>query len=221
MRGVYIIKLSISVIMLVLPLFALEFGIGIVGDAGLGFSRWEMDIYDTNGTFLTDHLQSNEPVFNLGVITNVMFTKNIGIRASLQYAWYNYNYTYNYSTNSDALIWKWHYKNLIFPTDLVFSIPAGKHKIIMGTGLIVCKQLKGEMSGITGGINLPVEEIPEDYLETTIAPQFFMGIEFLKEHIILSPTISYSYGLDGVGKEFATEISSHYVIMNLAVLYKM
>lgn len=200
-----------------LPLFSMEFNIGIVGHAGYGMSRWKMDIYDANGTFLADHLQSNEPVFNLGAMTNVMFTENIGISAGLQYGWYNYNY----STNSDALEWKWSYENLILPTGLVFGIPTGKHKIIMGAGLIVCKQLEGKMSGIAGGIDPPVEEIPKNYLETTIAPQLFIGVEFLKERFILSPTISYSYGLDGLGKEFATEISTHYVMINLAVLHKM
>lgn len=213
-------KLLISITAMTLPLLALEFNFGITGSAGFGVSRWEMDIY-SNGTFLADHLQSNEPVFNLGAMTNVMFTENIGIRTGLQYGWYNYNYTYDYTTSSHSIEWKWSYKNLILPTELVFGIPIGKHKIIMGAGLIVCKQLEGKMSGIAGGIDPPVEEIPKNYLETTIAPQFFIGIEFSKERFILSPTISYSYGLDGLGKEFATEISTHYVMINLAVLYKM
>lgn len=212
-------KILISVFLIIFPMFAVEIGLGIVGNAGLGFSRWKMDIIDASGTFLTDHLQSNEPVFNVGPSANMWFTDNLGIRASVQYGFYNYNFTYDYTSSSHTIEWKWNYKNLIIPIMLTFGIPTGRNRIVIGAGFSICRQMSGQTSGIMWGQDLPVDNLLEDVLETTVAPEFLIGAEFSNNQIKICTSINYLYGLDGVGEQLATEITNHLFAVNLGVFY--
>ena len=139
-----IIKILVLIMCLVLPAQAMEFGFGGAGNAGMGFSRWEIDIVDPFGDPLTDHLYSCEPIFGLGTVVNFWFNENFGLNIGVLYSWYNYNYTYNYVTNAEAIEFSWSIQSLILPADIKIAIPFGKNRAFIGGGVMVCKQLMGK-----------------------------------------------------------------------------
>ncbi len=213
-------RILITLLISMMPLFSIRYDIGITGSTGYGSSRWERDIYDTSGTFITDHLQSNEPVFNIGISTNILFIHTIGVSVGMQYGWYNYKYSHNDSIDLYDRELEFNYKILLLPIELVFGIPVGENRFILGGGFVIRKQLHWSVRFTTGYYDyFSVENISSDDLETTLAPQLFIGIELLKGHFILSPKISYSYNVNSMGDIFVSNIPTHYVMLNVGALY--
>jgi hypothetical protein len=212
-------KIILVIIAMILPSFSLELFVGPAGGIGIGLSRWGMDIIAHDGTYQSDHLSSREPNFNLGLGVDLWLTKKLGIQTGFHYSTNNYNYTYNYTDNSHAFEWKWNYRNVVIPMICIFGIPVKRNKLVLGTGIAICKQMSGQEGGIMWGINMPTEDIPDNLLETSIAPGILIGMEFAAERIIICPSITYQYGLDGISKEFASEITSHYFNLNLSIFY--
>lgn len=213
-------RLLVCIICVVLPGFAMQVGFGVTGNAGMGFSRWETAIVDAQGQPITDHLSSRQPVYGFGPTMNFWFNKTYGLNIGVQYSWYKYNYTYDYTTSSEAIEWRWNYKNLLFPVDLKIGIPLGQHRVFVGGGVLLFKQLSGEMNAVFWGQSTETENIPDENLETGILPRGLAGAEFHLGNIGFQTLINYHYGLHGVDNRFAgSPISTHHLTTSLGVLY--
>lgn len=213
------VKIILGFLLFYLTLSAMEFEIGIGANLGMGFSKYDINVIDPEGNLLADHLASREPNFGMESTIQFWFTKTWGIQTGLQYGWYNYNYTYDYRTGAEAIVYKWNYKSLIFPIELILGFPIGKNRFVIGSGLIVSKQLKGERSGKVWGMNLETEELADDLLKTSVHPKILIGAELLSGNIRLQPSVSYIYGLDGVDKQFDSGCSTHHILAGISILY--
>lgn len=211
----------ITLLISIIPLFSIRYDIGITGSTGYGISRWNVDVYDSSGTYITDHLQSSEPVFSAGIMNNVLLTPTVGIRAGLHYAWYAYRYTYHVQGDPYDMELTWQYRNMLIPVGLVFGVPAGPNRFIAGYGLVICKQLQGKAVFYEGNDVLYVEDIPPDDLETSVAPQFLIGMELAKGHLTVSPAIGYVYNLNGIDEDFAFNTTTHYILLTVSVFYRI
>jgi len=204
-----------------LSLSAVEIGIGIGADLGIGFSKYNIKIIGSEGNLLADHLDSKEPSYSAMINIQAWFTETVGIRTGIQYGWFNYKYTYDYRVQEEAIVYRYAYKNLLIPCELIFGFPIGRNRFIIGPGLVVSKQLEGKMSNIIWGRELATEDLSDNLLKTGIHPKILIGVEFLSGNIRLQPSVSYIYGLDGVDKRFDSDCSTHHVVAGIGILYAM
>mgnify|MGYP001122715110 CR=1 FL=1 len=148
------------------------------------------------------------------------FNDNFGLNIGLQYGWYNYNYTYDYATSEAAIEQRWRFNNLILPIGLKIAIPFWKNRAFVGGGVIVFKQLSGELSGICWGQDIEVQNIANEYLKTGVLPRFLVGAEFHPGNIGYQFLIDYYYGLNGVDERYdGSSTSTHHLIFNVGILY--
>lgn len=185
--------------MVFLPVFAAEYCVGIISHTGLAPSRW-------------GSLTSNEPAYQLGLGINIWLTKKVGIHTALQYAWYHYDY--------DSITLEWSCGNLLLPVDVMYGIPIGNNKIVIGAGLAICKRL--DVRGSVGFIT-PID-IPDGLLETNIGPELMVGMELNVQSICLLPSIRYAYALDGPSNTYwdrGEETSHHYILLGFAMMVRL
>lgn len=199
-------NIVIGVLVMSLPVCAIEFNAGIISHTGLAHSVLSLS---QDSTFNSDKL-----VFQLGLGLTVWITTDFGIQTGLQYGWYNYDYAHIPYGG------EWDCRNLIIPVDLMYGMRMGSNKIIIGGGFAVCKQLAA--TG-TVGTFCPAE-IPDSLLETTVSPELLLGIELHAGRMVLFPSFKYAYGLDGVSDEFPTiggDVTNHYILLGLGILYRL
>ncbi|MCK4233186.1 outer membrane beta-barrel protein [candidate division WOR-3 bacterium] len=212
-----LIKTLVLITCAVLPIQAMEFGIGAVGNIGIGFSRYETDVRDETANLVTDHLSSRAPVFGLGPMVNFWFNDNFGLNMCLQYSLYNYNYTYDYATSEAAIELRWSIQSLILPADLKIAIPFGKNRAFIGGGVIVSKQLKGKEGGIIWGNDLEAWNMRSEELKTDFLLRALIGVEFCSGNIGYQTSIDYYQGLYPLFVE--PWASTHHLSLSFAVLY--
>jgi hypothetical protein len=202
----------------VLPARATELGIGAVGNIGMGFSRYEIDIRDPQANIVSDHLSSREPSFGLGPMVNVWFNDNFGLSMCLQYNWYNYNYTYDYSMNEDAIEERWSIQSLILPADLKIAISYGRNRAFIGGGVILAKQLAGKAGAIIWGNEHEDWNMESEELKTEFLLRAVIGSEFFYSgNIGYQTSIEYYHGMDVLFIE--PDVSTHHLSLNFAVLF--
>jgi hypothetical protein len=215
-----LIRIMVLLACAVLPAQAMEFGIGGVGNIGMGLSRDEIEIRDPNANVLSDHLSSREPVFGLGPMVNMWFSDFAGFDLCLQYCWHTYNYTYDYTSSEGAIESRLSIQSLLLPTDLKIAIPyGGKNRAFLGGGIIAYKQLRGKEGGIYFGDDIGERNIPSEELKTAILPRAIIGTEFLYSgdigfHIF----IDYYRGMDAYVYT-GPSVSTYHLNINLAILF--
>lgn len=206
--------LTVCVIVFSIPAFAVEYDVGVAGIAGFAVSRWTGDVYNFQGEFLTDHLDSQTPVYQAGLTLSIWLTERIGVRTGAEYGWYNYKYTFTAPTETVESEWK--YRDLFVPIDLMYGIPLGRDRFIIGVGLSVCLQLSGTMPGS--------DDIPDSLLETTVGPQISLGYEIHAGRVRVFPSFRYIYGIDGISDRILStgeDISKHYFLLGLGLYYSL
>lgn len=189
----------LAVLLVSLPVFAVEYCPGIICHGGFAPSSW-------------GSLTSTEPAYQLGLGINVWFTDRVGIQTGIQYGWYYYEY--EHTTN------EWSCGNLLLPIDLLYGIPFGNNKIILGAGLAICRTLNA--TGAVGFIT-PIS-VPDSILETKIGPEFMVGMAIDFQSICVIPSINYAYGLDGPSNKYwdrEEDTSHHYILLGLAMMVRL
>jgi hypothetical protein len=189
----------LAIILVSLPVFAVEYCAGIISHGGFSPSRW-------------GSLKSSEPAYGLGLGLNIWFTSRIGIHTGLQYAWYYYEY--------EPVTLEWSCGNLLLPIDLLYGIRTGNNKIILGAGLAICKTLNA--TGAVGFIT-PIS-VPDSILDTNIGPELMVGMEMNYQSICLIPSVKYAYALDGPSNRYwdrQEETSHHYILLGLAMMVRL
>jgi len=191
-------RILLALFLFILPVFAVEYCAGIISHGGMVPSRW-------------GSLTSSEPAYQLGLGLNIWFTNKIGVHTGLQYAWYYYEY--------EPVTLEWSCGNLLLPVDLIYGIPIGKNKIVLGAGFAICKTLNA--TGAVGFIT-PIS-VPDSILETNIGPELMVGMEINFQSICLFPSIRYAHALNGPSNKYwdrEEETSHHYILLGIAMMVR-
>jgi hypothetical protein len=210
---------AVCIVVLLCPLLclALEYNVGVTVNAGLGLSRWSGDFYNGQGIWITNHLDSKEPVYQGGLGLKVWFTDALGAHAGLQYGRYDYYYTCNAPPEITGA--RYEYGNLLMPLEFMYGFLLGGKRLTIGGGVMVCRQLNGKIPG-------PVlfSSIPDSLLTTTVGPQISLGYEIKSGRLRIFPSLRYVYGIDGLNENLlsATEsMAKHYVLFGVGVFYRL
>lgn len=188
---------------------------GIDGAVGVGISRWELEVYTLEGVYLTDHLDSKEPIYEIGLSFKMWLTEKFGIQTGLQYGWYNYDYTYE--SAASTLVSEWKCTNLLVPIHLMYGIPVTGNRLVIGAGISICRQLSSKYGGPEYHVS-----IPDSLLETTVGPLALVGYEIHTGNMCIFPSFRYVYGIDGVSDQVMGSINyKHYLLMRLGLLYRL
>jgi len=209
--------LAVCVFLFSLPAFAVEYNIGVVGNTGFGMSRWSGEFRNFANVIITDHLDSRQPVYQVGLGLSIWLTERIGVHTGLQYGWYNYKYTY--SSASGTIESEWKYTNVLLPVDLMYGIQVGRNRLAIGAGFSVCRQLRGTMPGLEFHV-----DIPDSFLETTIGPEVLLGYEIQSGCVRVFPSFRYIYSIDGLSDRLlpvGDNISKHYFLLDLGLFYSL
>jgi hypothetical protein len=205
--------LALVTLIFSLPCLAVEYNVGLDGAAGIGLSRWEGEFYSFEGVYLTDHLDSKEPVYQGGLAFSVWFTETFGMQTGLQYGWYNYSYSYESAADTSES--EWNYNNLLVPIHLMYGIPVAGNRLVIGAGVCICKELSGSAPGF---------DIPDTLLETNVGPAALLGYEIQAGNLCVFPSFRYVNGIDGMSERMADpgNISyKHYLLLGVGLLYRL
>ncbi|UCD05278.1 MAG: outer membrane beta-barrel protein [candidate division WOR-3 bacterium] len=209
---------ALVILIFSLPCFAVEYNVGLAGAVGLGISRWEGEFYNFEGVYIGDRLDSEEPIYQAGLALSAWITETLGMQSGLQYGWYNFQYSHTSATTSvDYAGWK--VNNLLIPVHLMYGIPLGKNRMVIGAGISICRQLSATSSGPEHYV-----EVPDSLLETTVGPQVSIGYEMRAGGVSIFPSFSYVYGIGGLSDQLVYStgsISNHYFMLCLGLLYRL
>jgi len=209
--------IAVVILIFSLPCFAVEYNVGIDGAVGIGISRWQVDVINSVGEYITDHLDSKEPIYQAGLAISVWLTETFGIQTGLQYGWYNYNYSYESAVST--LVSEWKYNNLLVPIHLTYGIPVAGNRLVIGAGFSICRQL----SGMPLGPEL-YASVPDSLLGTTVGPVALVGYEIHTRNMWVFPSFRYVYGIDGLSDrlvESGTIRYKHYLMLGVGLFYNL
>ncbi len=209
---------ALAILISSLPCYAIEYNVGFAGAVGLAVSRWEGEFYNFEGVYVGDRLDSEEPVYQAGLELNAWFTERFGAQTGVHYGWYNFQYTHTSATASVDYA-GWEVNNLLIPFQLMYGVPLGKNRMVIGAGVFICRQLD-----VTSfGPELYVA-VPDSLLETTVGPQILIGYEMKTGGVSVFPSFRYVYGIGGLSNQLlytSESISNHYFMLCLGVLYNL